>query len=155
MHWNAIERVFGYLKNAMDYTLHDSWELAVLEGYTIASWITGLNHSKTTSGWIFVLAGATISWASKKKIHTTHSTMESEFVALAAIGKEAEWLRNLLTEIPLWPKPVPAISLHCDSTWTLLRVYSGTYNGKSKHIALRHRYVRDLPKNGLITIEHI
>nr|GEZ58772.1 hypothetical protein [Tanacetum cinerariifolium] len=33
----------------------------------------------------------------------TNSTMESEFVALAAAGNEAEWLRNLVYEIPLWP----------------------------------------------------
>ena len=31
---------------------------------------------------------------------------ESEFVALAAAGKEAEWLRNLVYEIPLWTKPI-------------------------------------------------
>ena len=68
--------------------------------------------------------------------------MELEFIPLAAAGKEAEWLRDLLTNIRLWPKPVSGISLHFNSTSTLLRVYSGTYNGKSRHIALRHRYVR-------------
>ncbi|GKB82420.1 zinc finger, CCHC-type containing protein [Tanacetum coccineum] len=40
--------------------------------------------------------------ASKKQTCITSSTMESEFVALAAIGKEAEWLRNLILEILLW-----------------------------------------------------
>ena len=78
-----------------------------------------------------MLVGVVISWASKKQTCTTHSTMESEFLASAAAGKDAEWLRDLLTEIPLWPKPVSCISLHCNSTPTLLRVYSGTYNGKS------------------------
>ena len=155
MHWSAIQRVFGYLKKIVDYALHYSREPDNLEGYTDASWITGSDHSKSTSGWIFMLAGATVSWGSKKQTCTTHSTMESEFVALAITGKEAEWLKDLLIEIPLWPKPVSAISLHCDSTSTLLRAYSGTYNGKSWHIALWHRYVWELLKNGVITIEHI
>lgn len=31
MHWNAIQRVFGYLKKTMDYTLHYNWEPAILE----------------------------------------------------------------------------------------------------------------------------
>ena len=139
----------------MDYALRYSQEPAVLEGYTDASWITGSDHSRSTSRWIFMLAGAAVSWASKKQTCTTHSAMESEFVALAATGKEAKWLRDLLTEIPLWHKPVSAISLHCDSTSMLLWAYNGTYNGKSRHIALRHRYVWELPKNGVITIEHI
>nr|GEX40136.1 retrotransposon protein, putative, Ty1-copia subclass [Tanacetum cinerariifolium] len=36
-----------------------------------------------------------ISWASKKQTCITSSNIESEFVASAAAGKEAEWLRNL------------------------------------------------------------
>ncbi|GJU32473.1 hypothetical protein Tco_1176062 [Tanacetum coccineum] len=42
--------------------------------------------------------------------------MEYEFVALAAAGKEAEWLKNLLFKIPLWIKPITAISIRCDSS---------------------------------------
>lgn len=34
------------------------------------------------------------------------------------------------------------ISLHCDCEATLLRVYIGMYNGKSRHIILGHSYVR-------------
>jgi hypothetical protein len=41
--------------------------------------------------------------------------MAAEFVALASCSKEAELLRNLLMEIPIWPKPMSPISLHCDS----------------------------------------
>ncbi|GJS86228.1 zinc finger, CCHC-type containing protein [Tanacetum coccineum] len=46
-----------------------------------------------------LINGGAISWASKKQKCITGSTMESEFVALAAAGKEAEWLRNLIHEI--------------------------------------------------------
>ena len=64
--------------------------------------------------------------------------MESEFIALAAVGKEAEWLRNMLLDIKLWPQLMPAISLHCDSQATMSKAFSKTYNGKSRHISLRH-----------------
>ncbi|GJZ62910.1 zinc finger, CCHC-type containing protein [Tanacetum coccineum] len=67
-----------------------------------------INHvedSTFTSGW--VLGGGAISWASKKQTCITGSTMESEFlIALATTGKEAEWLRNLIHEISIWPKPI-------------------------------------------------
>ncbi|XP_076901430.1 peroxisomal 2,4-dienoyl-CoA reductase [(3E)-enoyl-CoA-producing]-like [Bidens hawaiensis] len=42
--------------------------------------------------------------------------MKSKFVALVATGKKAEWLRNLIYEIPLWPKPISPISLRCTFT---------------------------------------
>ncbi|GKF57232.1 hypothetical protein Tco_0170769, partial [Tanacetum coccineum] len=55
---------------------------------------------------IFVLGGGAISLASKKQTCIIGSKMESESVALAATGKEAEWLRNLILEILLWSKPI-------------------------------------------------
>ncbi|GKA08079.1 hypothetical protein Tco_0687410 [Tanacetum coccineum] len=60
--------------------------------------------------------------------------MESEFVALAATGKEAEWLRNLIHEILIWPEPIAPISIHYDSAATLAKAYSQIYNGKSRHL---------------------
>ncbi|GJS41502.1 zinc finger, CCHC-type containing protein [Tanacetum coccineum] len=80
--------------------------------------------------------------ASKKQTCITSSIMEYEFADLAATGKEAEWLRNLIFEIPLWSKPIAPISIRCDSVATLAKAYSQIYNGKSRHLA-------DHLKNGL------
>ncbi|KAL0449315.1 UNVERIFIED_CONTAM: Copia protein [Sesamum latifolium] len=93
--------------------------------------------------------------ASKKQTCITNSTMESEFVALAAAGKEAEWLRNLIHEIPLWPKPISPISIHCDSAATLAKAYSQMYNGKSRHLGVRHSMIRELIMNGVISVEFV
>nr|GEV45271.1 putative reverse transcriptase domain-containing protein [Tanacetum cinerariifolium] len=60
---------------------------------------------------VFLRRGGAISWASKKKTCITGSTMKSEFVALVAAGKKAEWLRNLIHEILIWPKPIAPISI--------------------------------------------
>nr|GEV38135.1 zinc finger, CCHC-type [Tanacetum cinerariifolium] len=62
------------------------------------------------------------------------STIEYEFVALAAAGKEAERLRNLIHEILIWPKPIAPISIRCDSAPTMARAYSQIYNKKSRHL---------------------
>ena len=56
--------------------------------------------------------------------------MESEFIALAAAGKEVEWLRNMLLDIELWSQPILAISVYCDNEATLGRAYNKMYNGK-------------------------
>ncbi|GJR81586.1 zinc finger, CCHC-type containing protein [Tanacetum coccineum] len=72
---------------------------SVLEGYSDASLINHVEDSSSTSGWMFLLGGGAILWASKKQTCITGSTIEYEFVALAAAGKEAEWIRNLIHEI--------------------------------------------------------
>ena len=76
-------------------------------------------------------------------------------MALAAAGKEAEWLRNLIYEIPLWEKPVSPISIHCDSAATLAKAYSHVYNGKSRHLGVRHSAVRELIAHGVISVDFV
>ncbi|GKA23035.1 zinc finger, CCHC-type containing protein [Tanacetum coccineum] len=153
-HLQAIQRVLKYLKKTMDYRLTYTGYPSVLEGYTDASWISNTEDNSSTSGWVFLLGGGAISWASKKQTCITGSTMESEFVALAAAGKEAEWLKNLLLEIPLWSKPIAPISIRCDSAATLAKAYSQMYNGKSRHLGVRHNMIRELITNGVPVIKH-
>ncbi|KAH9656702.1 hypothetical protein KPL70_022787 [Citrus sinensis] len=154
-HWKAIGRILGYLKRTVNLGLFYNDYPEVLEGYSDASWVTNTRDNKSTSGWIFTIAGGAVSWASKKQTCITHSTMESEFIALASAGKEAEWLRNLLFDIMLWPQPMPSISLYCDSEATLSRAYNKVYNGKSRHISLRHEYMKQLIADGVINIVYV
>nr|GEU75877.1 zinc finger, CCHC-type [Tanacetum cinerariifolium] len=83
--------------------------------------------NSSTSGWVFLLGG----------------------------GKEAEWLKNLLFEIPLWSKPIAPIFIRCDCAATLAKAYSQMYNGKSRHLGVKHSMIRELITNGVISIEFV
>ncbi|GJU99230.1 zinc finger, CCHC-type containing protein [Tanacetum coccineum] len=75
-HWQASQRVLKYLKKTMDYRLTYTGYHSVLEGYTDASWISNTEDNSSTSGWVFLLGGGAISWASKKQTCITGLTME-------------------------------------------------------------------------------
>ncbi|GJU32747.1 zinc finger, CCHC-type containing protein [Tanacetum coccineum] len=145
----------AYAVGTMNYGLSYVGYPSVLEAYSDASWINHVKDSSSTSGWVFLLTGGAISWASKKQTCITGSTMEFEYVALAAAGKEVEWLRNLIHKIPIWPKPIAWISIHCDSAATLAKAYSQIYNGKSRHLGVRHSMIRESIMNGVISIEFV
>ncbi|GJR01941.1 hypothetical protein Tco_0524925 [Tanacetum coccineum] len=113
----------------------------------LSSWINNVEDNLSTSGWVVLLGRGSISWDSKKQTCITSSTMKLEFLALAAAGKEVEWLKNLILEIPLWSKPIPPISIGCDSATTLAKAYSQIYNGNSKHLSARHNMIRELIMN--------
>ncbi|GKC11273.1 zinc finger, CCHC-type containing protein [Tanacetum coccineum] len=70
-HWQAITRVFKYLKGTMNYGLSYMGYPSVLEGYSDASWINHVEDSSSTSGWVFLLGGGAISWAFKKQTYIT------------------------------------------------------------------------------------
>ncbi|GJT85954.1 zinc finger, CCHC-type containing protein [Tanacetum coccineum] len=127
-HWQAIHKVLKYLKKTIDYRLTYTGYPSVLEGYTDASWISNTEDNSSTNGWVFLLGDGVISWASKKQTCIIGLTMESEFVALAAAGKEAEWLKNLLLEIPLW---------------------------NLRHLGVKHSMIHELITNGVISIEFV
>jgi hypothetical protein len=41
--------------------------------------------------------------------------MEGDLTALDTASVEAEWLRELLMDLPVVEKPVPTISMNCDN----------------------------------------
>ena len=80
--------------------------------------------------------------------------MESEFVALELAGTEAEWVKNLLAGIPLGIKPTPSVSIQCDSKSTIVAAKNKTFNGKNRHVQLRHTIIKQLQKCGVISYDY-
>uniref|UniRef100_A0A2N9HRF5 Uncharacterized protein n=1 Tax=Fagus sylvatica TaxID=28930 RepID=A0A2N9HRF5_FAGSY len=154
-HWTALTRLLRYLKGTMDLGLHFAGYPIVLEGYCDANWVSDNDETNSTSGYVFTLGGGAVSWKSSKQTCKARSTMESEFVALEMASTKAEWLRTLLADIPLWTKPATSISLHCDSQAAIGRAKNKLYNGKQRHMRLRHNIVRQLINNGVIALEFV
>ena len=154
-HLKTIISVLKYLRYTQNYGLHYTRYPAVLEGYSDANWISDMKDTKSTSGYVFTLGGAVISWKSSKQTCISRSTLEYEFIALDKAGEEAEWLRQFLEDIPIWPKLVLAICIYCDSQSEIGRAQNDMYNDKSGHIRRRHNIVRQLLSNGIISIDYI
>ena len=78
--------------------------------------------------------------------------MEAEFIALEKASSEDEWLRNFLADIPLWTRPAPFVFIRCDSQAAIMKAKSKIFNGKNKHICLRHNIVRQLLETRVISL---
>ena len=95
----------------MNFGLFYNNFLVVLKGYSNVSWITSASDNKLNSGRVFILKGSVVSWASKKQTCITHSTMEFEFITLAAVRRPYVW------EICYW-------TLNCGHNWCYLSLYT-------------------------------
>ena len=67
-----------------------------------------------------------------------YSIMEPKFIGLELAGQEVEQLKNLLADMPLWKRQAMAISLHYDSQAAIKVAHNSMYNGKKRHIPIRH-----------------
>jgi len=82
--------------------------------------------------------------------------MEGEFTALDTAGAEAEWLRELLMDLPVVEKPIPAISMSCDNQTMIIKVNRSTDNMKStRHVKQRLKSIKKLKNSGVIVLDYV
>jgi hypothetical protein len=125
----------------------------MLEGYSGSNWISDADEFYAMSGYVFNLGGGAISWMSCKQTILTRSTMEAELTALDTATVEAEWLRELLMDLPVVEKPVPAILMNCDNHTVIVKVNSANDNTKSsRHVKRRLKSVWKLRNSGVISV---
>jgi hypothetical protein len=97
-----------------------------------------------------------ITWRAKKQNCVSLSTQEAEYVAMGECAKEILWLTNLLEESDLYPdeKRTP-VKLFGDNTSAIKLAGSHMMTGRSKHIDIKHHFIRGLVNDGRICLEHI
>jgi hypothetical protein len=128
----------------------------MLEGYSDANWISNIDQIYATSGYVLTLGGGAVSWRSCKQTILTKSTMEAEFIALDTTSAEAEWLRELLSDLPVVKKLIPAILMNCDNQTIITKVNSAEDNAKStRHVKRRLKTVRKLRNSEVIIVSYI
>jgi len=155
-HWRALERVMRYLKATASYGIHYTGYPKVLKGFNDVNWISDADELKATTGYVFTLAGGTVSWKSSKQTIITRSTMEAELAALDTATVEAEWLRELLMDLPVVEKPMSAISMNCDNQNVIIKVNSSKDNLKTTmHVKRRLKSVRKLRNSGVIALDYV
>ena len=82
--------------------------------------------------------------------------MEAELAAVDTATAEAEWLRELLLDLPVVEKPIPAIMMKCDNQTVITKVNSSKDNMKSSRHVKRHlKSIRKMRNSGVIALGYI
>ncbi|HEV7737689.1 MAG TPA: reverse transcriptase domain-containing protein, partial [Chlamydiales bacterium] len=153
-HWTAALRVIRYLKKTKEYrlTLGGKHELS-LSGYSDSDWAADTDDRRSTSGYAFSLGTGSISWRAKKHSAVASSSTEAEYIAADYAAKEASWLRSLLNEIGFsQEKPT---NILCDNTGALALTKDASYHARTKHIDVKHHFIRERVENKEVKFEYI
>jgi hypothetical protein len=138
-HWEAVKRVFRYLRGTQKLELTYGGEKRGLVGYVDADGASQ-EHRRAISGFVFLVDGGAVSWSSKKQELVTLSTTEAEYVAATHAAKEAIWIRRLIGEI-FRPLTMPT-TLFSDSKSAIALAQDGHYHARTKHIDIRYHFIR-------------
>ena len=153
-HWRAAKEVLRYLKRTaalgLEYKRNSS---AVLSGYTDSDYAGDKLQRKSTSGFVFFLNDAVISWSSQKQPVVAVSSTEAEYVALAAGAREAIWLRKFLQELG-YTQPEPTEIL-VDNQSAIKLAQNPEFHQRSKHIDVRFHFTRSLIEAKEIQVQYV
>ena len=130
----------------------DSKNNESLIGYADADWAQSKVDRKSNSGYIFKFNGATISWACKRQDCVSLSSTEAEHIALGEAAQEATWLRELLTGFGI--RQYEPTKIFEDNQGCLKLISNRKFSSRTKHIATKLHYVRDLKDKGLMFSEY-
>jgi hypothetical protein len=109
-----------------------------------------------TNGYIFTLCGAAVSWRSSKQTILMRSTMKAKLTGLDTTIVKADWLHELLMDLPIVEKHLPVILMNCDNQTVIVKIDSSKDNMKSsRHIKRRLKSVRKMRNSGVITLDYI
>ena len=153
-HWNALMHVVGYIKNTVDYgiTYSRDYELSP-HAYVDADYGGCRDTRRSTSGYIFLMAGGPVSWSSKRQATVALSTVEAEYVAMSRCAQQMVWTHSWLSEVDI-KYALPGI-LKCDNRGAIALSKNTKDHGKVKHIDIRHHYIRELVQSGAISLEQV
>ena len=148
-HWDAVKRIFRYLKGTKEFWLTYGGQQKELKRYADADGSMAEDRH-AISGYTFLLHGGAVSWAAKRQEIVSLSTTESEYVAVTHASKEALWLRSLITQlfdVKLDPTP-----LFSDNQSAIALTKDHQYHPRTKHIDIRFHFIRWIIENGSIRL---
>jgi hypothetical protein len=152
-HQAALQRLLRYLRATM--TLKITYRKGDLIGYTDADFGGSIitEGAYSTSGYIFKLGGAPISWSSKKQGEIATSTTHAEYIGQYNAILHLQWLRTFLHETNLYRSPVTNIMADNQSAIALSR--NPEFHKRTKHFNVKLHYQRTVLEEGSIDIQYI
>ncbi|KAG0594554.1 hypothetical protein M758_UG087800, partial [Ceratodon purpureus] len=106
-----------------------------ITGDNDADWAGDIHDRKSTTGFVFFLGSTPITWNSKKQPTVALSSTEAEYMAITEGTKEA--------------------TIHGDNQESLNLAHNPVYHGRTKHVEVRHHFIREKILSGEVNLEYV
>ncbi|XP_070042942.1 secreted RxLR effector protein 161-like [Nicotiana tomentosiformis] len=150
-HLKAAKRILRYLKGTHDLVLYypfgDNFDLVRYAGADYAGYLV---DRKSTSGMAHFLGSCLISWGTRKQNSVAFSTTEAKYVAAASCCAQLKWIKQQLEDFEVFSD---CVQLLCDNTSALNMAKNPVQHKRTKHIDVRHHFLRDNVEKWLICMK--
>ncbi|GJS84899.1 putative ribonuclease H-like domain-containing protein, partial [Tanacetum coccineum] len=149
-HFNAVKRIFRYLKGQPKFGL---WYLRDspfdLEAFFDSDYARASLDRKSTTGGCQFLGKRLISWQCKKQTIVANSTTEAEYVPAANCYGQVLWIQNQMIDYGF---NFMNTKIYINNESTICIMKNPVSHSKTKHIEIRHHFIRDSYEKKLIQV---
>jgi hypothetical protein len=154
IHFITLKRVYKYLKGTKDYSItYYKDNNHFISEYCDANYARDIIIAKSTSSYLILLANGVISWKSKLQSIIAQSTIKAEYIIINAVIKEAIYIKALLEELGYYKQN--KFLIYINNNKALLLAKNPVFHERTKHIAVKYHYIRDLIIKGIIDLNYI
>jgi hypothetical protein len=157
LHLTAAKKLLQYLKGtkklAICYKGPITSQTLQPIGYCDSDFAGDKGSSKSTYGYLFIVANGPVSWKAKKASTIALSTLEAESDSLTEAIRELQWIQGLYRELQQ-PLTTP-IQVFCDNQGTISNAYNPNLHARTKHTLLKFHYNREQVHKGLLKLAYI
>ncbi|GJW14166.1 retrovirus-related pol polyprotein from transposon TNT 1-94 [Tanacetum coccineum] len=152
-HLEAVKRIFRYVKGTTHlglwYPKGSGIETIV---YADSDHAGDYVDRKSTSGICTFMGCCLTSWFSKKQTALAISTTEAEYVSAGKACQQALWMKQALVDYGIRLDDIPIM---CDNKGAIDLSKNPVQHSRTKHIEIRHHFLRDNVQKGNISIEKV
>ena len=140
-HYSTQIRVLRYLNKAQSYGIHcKSNSLEGLVAFVDADQAGDKQNKKSDTSYALKLFGSIVSASLVKQKSVATSTLKAKYITLAKVVKKVIWFQRLLKEIGLDQKTV---TINIDNKGAIDYAKNAQFSQRTKHINIKHYFIRD------------
>lgn len=123
-----------------------------MEGWVDADFAGDKATRKSTTGFVFTLNGAAISWRSRMQRLVATSTAAAEYIAAAEDIKDSLWLRRLVRALGEYAGPV---TLNEDNQACIDMATNAEMSSRTKHVNVCYHLIRDCVEKQQAVVRYV
>jgi hypothetical protein len=152
-HLTAVKSIIRYVNDTLLYGIWYSRETnLVVARYSDADWARNADDRKSTSGGCFYVGNNLVAWMSKKQASISLSTAEAEYIAAGSCCTQLLWMKTLLGDYGF---SQGTMIINCDNTSAINIFRNPFQHSRTKHINIRHHFLRDLVESEVVSLSFI
>ncbi|GJR30738.1 hypothetical protein Tco_1106970 [Tanacetum coccineum] len=152
-HLEAVKRIFRYIRGISHLGLWYSKGTEIETVVYVESDHAGdYVDRKSTSGVYTFMGCCLTSWFAKKETALAISMTEAEYVSVRKACQQVLWMKQALINYDIRLDDVPIM---CDNKGAIDLSKNPIQHSRTKHIEIRHHFLRDNVQKGNISIEKV